>query len=207
MCDVMSHALSEYRHSRGVETTHTSYCANGGVCGFNEDLNEIECQCAEGFTGDRCEIMLNNACKRSPCKYGRCISLDGENYECKCSNGWTGTNCDEQVKCLVDVECVANNTIAAKYSFADDRCICQCKHGFEGNDCGVNHDDCGDLKPEFRCQNGGKCVDKVGTYDCECPKGFGGIFCEQKLKGCAMNPCKFGKNIIIITWAMYKIFF
>ena len=43
------------------------------------------------------------------------------------------------------------------------------------------------------CQNDGLCIDRIGSYDCECPQGFGGFFCETKLKGCAMNPCKYGE--------------
>lgn len=48
------------------------------------------------------------------------------------------------------------------------------------------------MKSEFTCKNGGTCIDKIGTYECKCPAGFGGYFCEQKLKGCSMNPCKHG---------------
>lgn len=69
------------------------------------------------------------------------------------------------------------------------RCICQCKIGFEGNNCEINHDDCSNLSEKHMCKNGGKCVDKVASYDCECPKEYGGFYCETKLKACAMKPC------------------
>jgi hypothetical protein len=194
MCDQVDIAIG-FLQQKGHALHFDKYCANGGICNSNNEFNAIECQCAPGFTGDRCEETLNNACESNPCKYGTCTNLvdDMDAYVCKCSNGWTGANCDELLTCSIDSECVSNNTLSVKYSFADNRCICVCKHGFEGNDCSVDHDDCDQLKPEFVCQNGGKCIDKVGTYDCECPSGFGGMFCEQKLKGCAMNPCKFGK--------------
>ena len=56
--------------------------------------------------------------------------------------------------------------------------------GFEGARCQINVDDCdGHL-----CQNGGRCVDGVNTYSCECPPEYTGQYCTQDVDECAMRP-------------------
>ena len=46
--------------------------------------------------------------------------------------------------------------------------------GFTGDRCEVNIDDC----PYNLCQNGGKCVDGVGSYSCDCPAEYTGQYCR-----------------------------
>ncbi len=49
------------------------------------------------------------------------------------------------------------------------------------------------------CRNGAKCVDKIGSFKCECPAGFSGLTCstplvnsdaQKKLKTFNANPCQ-----------------
>ena len=45
----------------------------------------------------------------------------------------------------------------------------------------MNRDDCrGHL-----CQHGGKCVDGVNTYSCDCPVNWTGEYCGQDVDECA----------------------
>lgn len=60
--------------------------------------------------------------------------------------------------------------------------------GFEGLNCELNIDDCaGHL-----CQNGGKCIDKVNTYSCDCPPEWTGKYCNEDVDECVDNPCENG---------------
>ena len=45
---------------------------------------------------------------------------------------------------------------------------CICAHGFTGDRCETNIDDC----ERIICENGGNCVDGIKSYTCECPDGF-----------------------------------
>lgn len=54
--------------------------------------------------------------------------------------------------------------------------------------CEHNIDDCLNNK----CQNNATCVDLVDSYQCKCPAGFMGDYCEKKIPFCTeqYNPCK-----------------
>lgn len=110
--------MSEY----GVEGSG-EYCKNGGVCFHDQDSKIAKCNCKEGFEGHRCEEKTLNACLHEPCKFGKCSSssLNPDEYTCECSNGWEGKNCDEQRVCSIENDCAGNNTVSAKFSFADNR--------------------------------------------------------------------------------------
>ena len=50
---------------------------------------------------------------------------------------------------------------------------------------GVDIGDC----PACSCDNGGDCIEGNGSYYCNCPLGYTGLFCESEL--CAINnPCR-----------------
>ncbi|TMS08310.1 Neurogenic locus notch-like protein protein 1 [Larimichthys crocea] len=46
--------------------------------------------------------------------------------------------------------------------------------------------------PAKPCLNNGKCVDKINSFHCECPKGFSGNLCQVDIDECASTPCKNG---------------
>lgn len=69
-------------------------CANNGTCLTNYDIKSFgyTCQCLPGFTGQMCEINLDD-CISHPCKYGRCIDkING--FICQCYQGYQGIFCD-----------------------------------------------------------------------------------------------------------------
>jgi len=51
-----------------------------------------------------------------------------------------------------------------------DKYKCECKNGWDGENCEINIDDC----KSNPCKNQGVCVDKVASYECKCVEGFSG---------------------------------
>lgn len=52
-------------------------------------------------------------------------------------------------------------------------------------------DDCAE-KP---CLLGANCTDLVADFKCDCPTGFTGKRCQEKIDLCADNPCKHGSCV------------
>ena len=58
--------------------------------------------------------------------------------------------------------------------------------GFTGNQCQINIDDC-NINGKHLCQNGGRCVDGVNTYTCDCPPNYTGAYCTEDVDECSLN--------------------
>lgn len=52
-----------------------------------------------------------------------------------------------------------------------------CLAGFAGELCNFEYNEC-ESNP---CQNGGECIDHIGSYECRCTKGFSGNRCQIKV--------------------------
>ena len=68
--------------------------------------NEVELYCNLfylfiGYTGDRCEININD-CVVVTCVHGTCIDLV-DDFMCRCHGGYEGRFCDQEVD-----ECLSN---------------------------------------------------------------------------------------------------
>ena len=172
------------------ELMHSGYipCLNGGECSHKPGSTDFECNCLDEYYGDRCELQ-ENKCSPSPCHNGRCVwDAKHKLVHCECFAGWTGKYCGDPSECLIADHCEVNNTAKVVRSLLTEKCVCICKHGYEGRECEKDFDDC----EAHSCKNGAKCVDLVGSYTCICPKGFTGEFCQTKIEKCLTNPCKNG---------------
>lgn len=66
---------------------------------------------------------------------------------------------------------------------------CDCIDGYTGNRCQTNIDDCAAMP----CLNGGMCLDRVASYECDCSgTGYTGDTCETQIQNCAQSPCDNG---------------
>jgi len=137
------------------------YCLVGlGVCATDPG-------CADGTLEAEPPTVCTVGCEIDPCldvscsDHGMCVA-DGAaeaGFYCDCDAGWTGLACDEAVNaCLAEVSpCPVN---ASCTSTGPGTYVCACHAGWEGSDCATNIDDCA-LDP---CENGGTCVDGLGSY-------------------------------------------
>ncbi|XP_060561268.1 LOW QUALITY PROTEIN: protocadherin Fat 1-like [Ruditapes philippinarum] len=67
-------------------------CKHGGTC--IEGPASFNCLCQAGFTGSRCESIVD-VCLSNPCKnQGDCIQ-EGSGYVCNCSNSFSGSHCED----------------------------------------------------------------------------------------------------------------
>ncbi|GIX69603.1 hypothetical protein CEXT_695371 [Caerostris extrusa] len=77
-------------------------CKNGGTCVSSEHKN-FQCQCVEGFSGEKCEIKID-PCSSNPCgEAATCVAVSQGEFTCKCGPQRTGKFCDKPRKDLGDV--------------------------------------------------------------------------------------------------------
>ena len=73
------------------ECSFSNPCLNGGTCINN--AGSYTCRCPQGWTGEKCQIDINE-CLNNPCLFGgTCFNTPGS-YVCQCVAGRTGKNCE-----------------------------------------------------------------------------------------------------------------
>ncbi|XP_073497972.1 tenascin-X isoform X2 [Phyllobates terribilis] len=145
-----------------------------------------ECQCKDGFMGDKCQLKTcpEDCNDQGQCVKGRCICFKGfsglscgfkacpnncnyhgrcEDGACVCDSGYAGEDCSSKTcpkNCMNHGRCEGG--------------VCVCHSGYSGPDCGTR------TCPR-NCLNRGVCKDGV----CVCSVGFFGEDCSSR--GCPSN--------------------
>uniref|UniRef100_A0A8C9G5E9 Delta-like protein n=1 Tax=Pavo cristatus TaxID=9049 RepID=A0A8C9G5E9_PAVCR len=110
---------------------HTDLSTPYGNCFY---LGQIRvCRCRAGFSGQKCEININD-CARSPCSNGgTCHDLIND-YTCTCLPGYSGRNCDIKTR----DECASGpceNGGTCYSGLYSANFVCYCPSGFMGSRC------------------------------------------------------------------------
>lgn len=193
------------------DACHGSPCMNNGICKatYNFVNNQtFTCLCRAGFTGDLCQINIDDCAAYiddlTGIKYSRCdnggVCVDKDNKkECLCLPGFFGAECHENVnECVLFGADYCLNGGSCLDSYGDFRCACVI--GFTGSRCELSVDDC----VNHMCHPESKCIDGLRRYDCECPPHRMGIYCEYLNPCYQHSPCIHGECLPIEHLGDYK---
>lgn len=121
-------------------------CQNGATCSRNihisQDVAVLEgsslifvspyfeifnCSCRTGFTGEACELDLDE-CEKKPCENGGTCYNNPGTYFCQCKDGFSGPHCITVDNECQTVTCLNGGTCWNKHGGF----ICDCSPGYEG---------------------------------------------------------------------------
>ncbi|XP_072520596.1 versican a [Salminus brasiliensis] len=87
--------IGETFEIEGVHSCSNNSCMNGGSCVTMG--NTHTCSCSPGFTGEQCEIDIDE-CHENPCRNGG-TCVDGLNsFSCVCLPSYTGALCEQDTE-------------------------------------------------------------------------------------------------------------
>ncbi|KAM8851853.1 hyaluronan-binding protein 2 [Synchiropus picturatus] len=110
-------------------------------------------------------------CNPNPCKHnGECREKGGRKFKCDCPKPFKGKMCERGPKVCRKGRCGRGECVLTSTAPFYE---CRCKVPFLPPDC-KTYTVC---QPN-PCQNGGQCIRDGNDFDCECPAGFRGRFCQ-----------------------------
>ncbi|XP_061055934.1 protein crumbs homolog 2 isoform X3 [Eubalaena glacialis] len=178
-------------------------CVHGGVC--HDLVNGFRCDCADtGYEGARCEQEVLE-CASAPCAHNASCLEGLGSFRCLCWPGYSGERCEvDEDECAVGPcqhggQCLQRSdptlyggiqaAFPGAFSFRHAAgFLCRCPPGFEGDDCGVDVDECAS-RP---CLSGGLCQDLPNGFQCHCSDGYTGLTCQEDVDECLSEPCLHG---------------
>uniref|UniRef100_A0AAY4E4J3 Notch receptor 3 n=1 Tax=Denticeps clupeoides TaxID=299321 RepID=A0AAY4E4J3_9TELE len=176
-----------------VDECESNPCVNDGIC--KDMVNGFTCTCqpgmrptsdpwplclpVPGFTGTMCQIDIDE-CASTPCQNGAKCFDRPNGYECRCAEGYEGTLCESNIDNCKPDPCHHGTCVDDIASYT-----CICEAGYTGYRCENQLNEC----HSNPCQNGGKCVDLVNKYICQCQHGTSG---QWPVDECSSSPCVHG---------------
>ncbi|VDP67724.1 unnamed protein product [Echinostoma caproni] len=177
------HCQELVNHCDGDPCMHSGTCINSA--------EGYECICEEGFVGAQCQTALD-LCQPNPCQNGGyCQHTEHPgDFQCRCAPGWSGRWCQLRTDdpCAVSKICL-NNGLCHSDSLQAGGFRCDCEPAWMGSVCHLRQPNSRACANKTLCQNGATCVDVGNSFNCICPPGFDGRFCENDINECNSMPC------------------
>ncbi|XP_063984158.1 protein crumbs isoform X2 [Diachasmimorpha longicaudata] len=165
-------------------------CKNGSSCSdiVNKKTGDnFTCTCMPGYEGTLCEDPY---CVVKKCQNGGRCDFLYQAPQCTCPLGFTGHYCETNIDdCATDSE---GNVPCQNYGMCIDGInsfTCNCSGtGYTGVDCTIDVDECASKSTDCGY---GKCVNRLGRYECACKAGYCGSDCKT-VDPCNDDICKNG---------------
>eukprot|EP01051_Picozoa_sp_SAG22_P000722 SAG22_NODE_22_length_31438_cov_47.016529_6_plen_1909_part_00 len=179
---------SDSRCATDVDECSSRPCgANAANCIDGTDA--YSCTCNNGWSGQNCQEEINlcregsNSCDP---QHSNCIHSGPGVDMCECHPGFSTT--DDGVHCVQIDEC--DSVPCTNRARCTDVLLgytCDCRAGYEGENCGSEINECGSNP----CAHG-TCADDIDTYTCTCDEGWEAANCDADVDDCASQPCEHG---------------
>ncbi|GMS95067.1 hypothetical protein PENTCL1PPCAC_17242, partial [Pristionchus entomophagus] len=163
-------------------------CLNGGQCLPTEDSSAARCICKTGYSGPYCANV--DRCYFAPCKNGgSCANTVSSWADSLVRASGGGGDPISGFKACSSSPCAHGSKCVDVASGIYD---CECTDGWEGKDCDIDIDECAMAaaetpRPEILCENGGTCLNTLGSYQCSCINGTEGFDCSINPDDCNMT--------------------
>ncbi|XP_066933671.1 uncharacterized protein [Clytia hemisphaerica] len=163
---------------------HPCPCKNKGDCTQTKEEPFYKCRCKRGFYGIDCEAK--DPCYPNPCRNQGVCTHDGTIASCVCPRRFRGKRCETLNNCDPDPCANGGRCVELK---GEGKFQCECLPMYRGALC---------RKRSFcftnPCRNGGTCREGEEHFVCDCPKGFSGPACADRM--CQPNPCMNGGTCV-----------
>ena len=97
------------------------FCTNGGTCTPLGGVGQFECSCPMGYTGERCQDLVDNCVSGVCLNGGECINALNS-FSCHCAQGFTGGFCEVDIDECASYPCKNGGLCVDKVS--DYECVC-----------------------------------------------------------------------------------
>ena len=138
-------------------------------------------------------FSVGHPCLSNPCENsGRCSESDSGGelpYNCTCHPAYGGDQCETLVDPCALERCQNGATCTNMNTTGDYMCHCNAIE-FTGVNCETAIDHCALFNAN--CNNG-SCVDRFGTFFCQCNPGYTGNICNVDINECLTAGCQNGR--------------
>jgi len=165
-------------------------CANGGNC--IKLFDQFRCSCKAGFTGQRCEVNIDD-CVSKPCLFGGTCIDEINSYSCQCPPDRAGKSCEHELTWSDDLRCGKKALFKGKKAECNPDGLACCS---SSGQCGNGHCSCGNCINYKRVPCSGKSGKWLTTHHSTLGKKLkiqGGK--TQKAKSCSSSSAVRGYRV------------